>query len=297
MPPAPRRSRSASSTSRGAMRWTSRAWGTFSFDRWSRRGSSTISPTSIRSALEDLVGLERMAEKSAGNLVAQIEASKVARAAEAAFRARHPLRGGAGGYAPRAAIPFHGRPRRRRPSTRSTPSTRSGRPSPTRSGNGSPPTRIEGSWSAWRSAEFAWSEEGPAPASAVFQGMQFVLTGALEGMTPRRGEGRHRGSGRARDFLSLEEDLGRRRRGGGGLQAREGAGAGGRVHRRGGAPATPRRGLRAVILGGRCRGPRSRCPPCSGCPCALSWGSSPVEAASSGARGEGGAPSRTSWSA
>ena len=69
------------------------------------------------------------------------------------------------------------------------------------------------SWSVSRRPGCARARKARAPASLDFQGMQFVLTGGLDLDDPRRGEGRDRGAGRARDLVGVEEDVGGRGRG------------------------------------------------------------------------------------
>ena len=76
----PRLSRRSASrrccTSRAAARWTSRAWATSSSTSSSTPASCARRPTSTSSGVADLAALERMADKSAGNVVAAIEKSK-----------------------------------------------------------------------------------------------------------------------------------------------------------------------------------------------------------------------------
>ena len=79
-------------TSRRAARWTSKASATSSSISWSTPASCTRPPTSTARAAEQLAGLERMAEKSAANVVAAIEESKAHDARALHLRARHPPR-------------------------------------------------------------------------------------------------------------------------------------------------------------------------------------------------------------
>ncbi len=74
--PARPRSRSGSSTSPGARRWTSRAWATALVHQLVEKGLVEDFADLYHLTFDQLVGLERMAEKSAQNLLEQIEASK-----------------------------------------------------------------------------------------------------------------------------------------------------------------------------------------------------------------------------
>ena len=105
---------------RGAGRWRSCT------SSW-RRGWSRTSPTSTTCAR----GAPSSRPRAHGGEVRGQPAradrgQQEPRAAPAALRPRHPVRGGAGGHAPGPPLPQPGRPRRAHPSRRSTPSTRSG---------------------------------------------------------------------------------------------------------------------------------------------------------------------------
>ena len=131
---------------------------------------------------EKLLELERMGEKSARNLLEQIENSK-------SRELRRLLFGLGIRFVGERAAMLLARHFRSfdalggRPSTRSTRSTRSGRRWRAPSKNGSPARPTSGSWRAWRKPGVRTEESGDAPASLVFPGMQFVLTGGLESMS------------------------------------------------------------------------------------------------------------------
>jgi DNA ligase (NAD+) len=131
---------------------------------------------------EDLAGLERMAEKSAGNLVAQIEASKT--------RGLRRLLFGLGirfvGERAAMLLARH---------FRSMDALAAADVDAIDAIYEIGPA-VANSVRDWFAAHanrrlverlaacgLRMAEEGPAPASAIFQGMQFVLTGALEGMS------------------------------------------------------------------------------------------------------------------
>ena len=173
----------AAALRRRAAPWTSRAWATSLVHQLVERGLVETSPTSTRSPLEQLVELERMAEKSAQNLLGADRGQQGARAAPAGLRPGHPLRGRARGPAPRPALPQPRRHRARdgggdRRHLRDRPG---GRPVGGRlvRGGGQPGAGapLDEAGRAHR------GDRATSPSSQAFQGQQFVLTGALQTMT------------------------------------------------------------------------------------------------------------------
>ena len=87
-----------------AARSTSRAWATSWSTSWWMRASCTRRPTSTSWGCAKLAALERMADKSAANVLAAIEKSKDTTLAALHLRARHPPRRRGDGAGPRAAL-------------------------------------------------------------------------------------------------------------------------------------------------------------------------------------------------
>ena len=91
-------------TSRAGARSTSRAWATSSSTSWSTPASSTRRPTSTSSASRKLAALERMADKSAANVLAADREEQGHDARALHLRARHPPRRRGDGARPRAPL-------------------------------------------------------------------------------------------------------------------------------------------------------------------------------------------------
>ena len=237
---------------RGARPWTSRAWATSLVHQLveQRPGPRLRGPLRPAASRTSSRCSRRKAKKESRwrqNLLTQHRGQQGARAAPPALRPRHPLRGRARGHAPGAALP-QPRRARARPRVEEIDAIYEIGPVVAQSVHDwfAQPTRTGSLVDRLREAGVRTEEAGGGRRSlSAFQGMQFVLTGTLDGDDPRRGQGRHRGAGRPRDRLGLQEDVATWSWATTpGSKLEKAQGAGGRSARRGGVPAPARDGAR-----------------------------------------------------